>query len=109
MREQIPIEIINIIIEMADLGIKYIYNEKLKKYESKINPTSIKYNTIDNLFVNCIFLFHSREEYTIFNRTIEYDKSEIVIISQNKKKYKKILYCSLLREIQKLNMFNMII
>lgn len=104
MLPMLPIEVINYIVEIAELGIKYIYNESTKKYETKINPRSIKCSTLDNLYGNCIFLFYSREQYTIFGRTIEYKNAEICIhTGDGNRKYKKVLYCTLLREISRMN------
>ena len=105
MRE-LPVEIINSIFEYANLGIHYFYSDKNKKYLIKINPFSLKYGDIYDLFMNRIFLCHTKHSCNFFNSLIQYDMSEIMIVPKNKKKvlyYKKILYCTLLREIEKLN------
>jgi hypothetical protein len=102
MKKQLPIEIINDILEMADTGIKLFYSDKTQRYETKINSLSIKFYDICDLFQNRITLYHKKEDYSIFNQLIKYDISEMFIIPKNKNKvvyYKTILYCTLLREI----------
>ena len=105
-RFPLPIDIVNIILELANTGLICMYNDKIKRHYTKIHSSSLKFDDIQDLLQNRIKIYHKTQDYNFFNCLIQYDISELCIVPRNKNKiiyYKTILYCTLSREIERIS------